>query len=291
MMRRLSEFLIVLVGLTLAAAADEPPAASPAAAKQYSDIAKEFNSQGYALRQAKTDEEREQAVARVEKLTQRLMELAEKNPKDPLAMDALVQAVIHEIWMENNTPHQVRGQDNPEVKAIEILLRDFVQSDRAGEACRRMSYGFSKECEKFLRAVSENNPHRTERGLASLRLAQFLNGRLQRLDLLKERPELAQRYEKLFGKDYIEALQQQDRAKTLREIEAAFESAAQQYGDVALPFGGTVGEKAKSELHEIRHLAVGRPAQEIEGDDQDGKRFKLSDYRGKVVLLYFWSEY
>ncbi|MBI2808576.1 MAG: redoxin domain-containing protein [Planctomycetes bacterium] len=31
-------------------------------------------------------------------------------------------------------------------------------------------------------------------------------------------------------------------------------------------------------------------AQEIEGQDQDGKHFKLSDYRGKVVLLYFWSE-
>jgi len=44
-------------------------------------------------------------------------------------------------------------------------------------------------------------------------------------------------------------------------------------------------------LFEIRHLVVGSAAQEIEGDDQDGKRFKLSDYRGKIVLLYFWSEY
>jgi hypothetical protein len=61
--------------------------------------------------------------------------------------------------------------------------------------------------------------------------------------------------------------------------------------DVKLTFGGTVGEKAKSELHEIRHLVVGRQAQQIQGDDQDGKHFKLSDYRGRVVLLYFWSEY
>jgi hypothetical protein len=115
---------------------------------------------------------------------------------------------------------------------------------------------------------------------------------LQRLELLDERPELARRYEGLFGKEYIERLQQQDRAQAVKQVEAAFEHAAtKEYRDVKVLYGGTVGEKADSELHEIRHLAVGRPAQEIEGDDQEGQHFKLSDYRGKVVLLYFWSEY
>jgi cytochrome oxidase Cu insertion factor (SCO1/SenC/PrrC family) len=70
-----------------------------------------------------------------------------------------------------------------------------------------------------------------------------------------------------------------------------FERAARDFGDVKVPYGDTVAEEARSELHEIRHLSVGKPAQEIEGQDQDGRRFKLSDYRGKVVLLYFWSEY
>ena len=55
--------------------------------------------------------------------------------------------------------------------------------------------------------------------------------------------------------------------------------------------GGTVVEKAKAELFEIRHLAVGKVAPDIEGEDHDGVRFKLSDYRGKVVLIDFWSEY
>ena len=58
-----------------------------------------------------------------------------------------------------------------------------------------------------------------------------------------------------------------------------------------LPFANTVGEMAESELHEIRRLSVGKESQDIEGEDQHGERFKLSDYRGKVVLLYFWSEY
>ena len=56
-----------------------------------------------------------------------------------------------------------------------------------------------------------------------------------------------------------------------------------------LPGGDTVAERAKAELFEIRNLSVGKEAPDIEGEDQDGKRFKLSDYRGKVVLLDFWS--
>jgi hypothetical protein len=36
-------------------------------------------------------------------------------------------------------------------------------------------------------------------------------------------------------------------------------------------------------------LGKNKTAPEIVGTDQDGKEFKLSDYRGKVVMLDFWS--
>jgi hypothetical protein len=36
-------------------------------------------------------------------------------------------------------------------------------------------------------------------------------------------------------------------------------------------------------------LDLGDLAPEIEGKDSDGQSFKLSDYRGKVVLLDFWA--
>jgi cytochrome oxidase Cu insertion factor (SCO1/SenC/PrrC family) len=58
---------------------------------------------------------------------------------------------------------------------------------------------------------------------------------------------------------------------------------------VVLPGDDTVAVRAKAELFEVRHLSVGKAAPDIEGEDQDGKRFKLSEYRGKVVLLDFWS--
>ncbi len=35
----------------------------------------------------------------------------------------------------------------------------------------------------------------------------------------------------------------------------------------------------------------GMTAKEIEGEDIDGQRFKLSEYRGKVVLLDFWGHW
>ena len=75
------------------------------------------------------------------------------------------------------------------------------------------------------------------------------------------------------------------------EIEALFEQARAAYGNEKVPFAGTVAAKAQAELFEFRHLFVGKEAPDIEGEDQDGKRFKLSDYRGKVVLIDFWSEY
>src|SRR5262245_23173189 len=104
-------------------------------------------------------------------------------------------------------------------------------------------------------------------------------------------------YERLIGWEYLASLWIRYRAEAIQEVETIFERAAKEFSDVKLPYGGTVGEKALGELYEIRHLAVGRQAPELEGVDQDGKPLALADYRakadsrGKVVLLYFWSEY
>jgi hypothetical protein len=291
-MKHIVEGILALVlGLSMAAAEEgQDKPATPAA--KYQVLAREFSDAANAYySKAKTDEERSEALARLEKLPPRFLELARQDPQDPVALDALIQVVNTELWLENNTPHPGFGKDSPEVRAIAILLRDHVGSDKIGAACGRIRYGFRRECETFLRTVLEKNPNREIKALACLQLGQFLNARLQRLDVIKERPGMARRYEGLFGRDYLEALGRQDRAEATREVEALFERAAGEFGDVKVPYGDTVGEKARSELHEIRHLSVGKPAQEIDGEDQDGRRFRLSDYRGKVVLLYFWSEY
>ncbi len=204
-------------------------------------------------------------------------------------MDALLQAV----WQVNTTPWLVElvGKDDATIKAFALLQRDHIGSDKLGPCCQRISFGFRQEYETFLRAVLQQNEHRDVRGHACLALAHFLSNRWQRLDLIKQQPELAKQFEDLFGTEYLQGLQRQDRSEATREAEVLFEQAAEKYGDVKISDGGTVAEKAKAELFEIRHLVVGKEAPDIEGEDQDGNRFKLSDYRGKVVLLDFWHEY
>lgn len=48
-------------------------------------------------------------------------------------------------------------------------------------------------------------------------------------------------------------------------------------------------KRAKGRLFEIEHLQVGCEAPEILGTTLAGMPFKLSDYRGKVVVLEFWT--
>jgi RNA polymerase sigma factor (sigma-70 family) len=62
--------------------------------------------------------------------------------------------------------------------------------------------------------------------------------------------------------------------------------------DEAPPRGnGLLGPQAKAALDELRLLAVGRVAPEIEGEDLDGKPLRMSEHRGKVVMLVFWASW
>jgi hypothetical protein len=259
-------------------------------ADQYKAIQKEFGEAAHANWTAKTDAERKQAAARIEPLPLKLLELAEKHPNEPWTLDALTDVITHEYWLDNYSSHPGWGKESRQARAIAIIQRDHLRSDKVGEACKRASFGFRKECETFLRTVLEKSPHEAVRGAACLRLAQFLNGRLQRLDAIKDQPEVTRRYEGIYGKDYLDSLRGLDRVKATAEIEALYEKATADFGTVKLPYGATVGATAKTELFVIRNLSVGKEAPEIDGPDQEGVRFKLSDYRGKVVLLYFWQQ-
>ena len=77
-----------------------------------------------------------------------------------------------------------------------------------------------------------------------------------------------------------------DAAPAWRAIAAADAERA-----IELGAGTTFAERAKGVKHELQNLQVGLPAPEIEGEDLDGVAFKLSEYRGKVVVLDFWGNW
>jgi hypothetical protein len=52
-----------------------------------------------------------------------------------------------------------------------------------------------------------------------------------------------------------------------------------------------LGPQAERLLFVFENLRVGKVAPDINGTDLDGVAFKLSDYRGKVVVLDFWGDW
>ena len=76
------------------------------------------------------------------------------------------------------------------------------------------------------------------------------------------------------------------------EARARLELLQEKYGK--LPYRQTTfGAMATAHLdpHDAAELAIGKVAPEIAGVDLDGRPMKLSDYRGKVVVLDFWGDW
>src|SRR5262245_4688534 len=106
--------LALLLG-ALAAAADEQGQSKPATpAQQYRALVKEQQGLPDDLASARTAEERKKVLARLQALPQRFLALAEKHPKDPVALDALVQVVA----AVNSTAFPACGKDSPGTKAL-----------------------------------------------------------------------------------------------------------------------------------------------------------------------------
>src|SRR5262245_58523645 len=115
---------IVVSVLSLAMALPRNGPAQPA--DEYKALLKEFSDAAQANWTATTDEGRRRAAARVEPLPLRLLELVEKHPTAPWALDALTHVITQEYWLDNYSAHPGWGKDSRQARAIAILLRDHV---------------------------------------------------------------------------------------------------------------------------------------------------------------------
>jgi hypothetical protein len=376
MARIMAGILGLLLAVPALRAEDKPKEKSATPAEQYQALVKEHGKAQQAFfeayQKASTDEAKQKLLKeQYPDFAPKFLALAEKYPKDPAALDALVWIATQGIYRPKGTGEQSLA------KALDLLVRDHLASEKLGQVCRRLAQtGSDKATNAFLSAVLEKSPRKDVQAEACFARAQRSLRTVELVEQLKKNPEAAKQYAQYFGQEYVDDLLKQDvgklkaasekfmrrftdkhlgdlpaqrlaslcssfayssdtgservlrallekdaraevqgpaclflakvlwkraesladpksaeAAKLLKESEELLERAAQKYADVKVQYYGTVGKKAKSELFSIRHLAVGKVAPDIAAEDQDGKKLKLSDYRGKVVLLDFWSQY
>ena len=207
----------------------------------------------------------------------KVMALVEANPKEPAAADAL-------YWVANTL-----RQGDVATQAVELLFKNHPESDKIAPACMMLAYNVSKSSEGLLREVMKTNTQRQVQANACYALANLLK-RAEQLAGMLDNEERAKQIENYYGKEMVAYLKAKDPKATKTELEQLFATIVEKYADVPGP-RGTLGASAEAELFEIRFLAVGCVAPDIEGEDIDATPFKLSDYRGKVVMIDFWGDW
>jgi len=283
--------LLLAWGPALSAADDKPDKKDLTPAEEYKALIAAYQKQQeecYALlREAKTDEERQriftEKMPKPDKVAVRLLELAEENSKDVgVVPDAL-------IWVVTNGGHGADAAKKKD-KALDLLL-NHAGNDKVVSVCQTLSYTPSLKNEQFIRAVVEKCNTNEGKGKATYSLGLYIKRTAEAATTIKEQPDLAKQYEDAYGKDIIKKLQDSDPAALTKEAEKLFELVAGEYPAVKMYGEETLGDLAKGELFEMRNLAIGKTAPEIEADDLDGNKFKLSEYRGKVVVIDFWGNW
>jgi len=96
--------------------------------------------------------------------------------------------------------------------------------------------------------------------------------------------------ERAAGPNQAEALLALARFQRASKAAGARDAALGSYRRVLERFPDTrFGALAQDVLFVLEHLSVGGIAPDFEDVDVEGRAFKLSDYRGKVVVLDFWG--
>jgi hypothetical protein len=195
-----------------------------------------------------------------------IIEIVSKHPKTNSSFEALEWIVT-----ENNR----NGSQPYGNSAIELLRDNYSTNPKVGRICGFLALYSgdwkSDSMVEFLQAVADKNPDRVAKAQALYGLGHIAYGEAENLANTKSGdPEAS------FKKA----------EKLLKRVTKEFANCPDlQRGR------GLLSDKAGPELYEILHLRIGKEAPEIKGRDLDGKSIKLTDYRGKVVVLDFWGNW
>ena len=231
----------------------------------------------------------------------RSLRFATDNRQDPAALDALLKLV--------ESGGGSRAGDRflfASVKrAVDILISDHLQDERVIRTCLTVAPFGVPGLDAYFRALLAKSRDREVLGPACMALVRCNDTRIvinrrPWFDHPEDHPDRLDATKYIIERldpNYISSVRTTDPVALRAESQALLKRVIDQFGDVPLtlkwakvkPDGRTLADSARPKLEAMRSLAVGRVAPEIEGQDIDGKPMKLSDYRGKVVVLCFWG--
>jgi len=182
-------------------------------------------------------------------LALQVAEKAKKNLDHPKAVPILMWVLSATLYSAN-LPDQAKLYDS----TVDLLMERFADRPELAPLTNYLPQGVNPAwAEKHLRTLMEKNSSGDVKLEAKLALA-MLKGKDE-----ASQPEAEKIYESL-----IEDLAKNPAKKQLLD-------------------------RAKNELDDIKIRGIGKAVPEIAGNDLDDKEFKLSDYKGKVVLIDFWG--
>lgn len=205
-------------------------------------------------------------------------QLADKHPNTPIAASA-------HGWMARSAPEQ-----KDKSASLKALVENHVDSDVLAEtAIRLTSFATpTKELEERLKQIVERSSNSTVKAAAIYALLRTYDSATDWSKRIAAGDPRALRL-KGGGRKYVEGF-----SVETSELESLYTSLAGDYREVDVKVMGrsvNIGDIADAGLFKLRSLSIGSIAPDIVGEDLDGVEFKLSDYRGKVVMLGFWGHW
>jgi hypothetical protein len=207
----------------------------------------------------------------------RLLTLARDFEKTEVAAEAL-------SWVATKTGNSASIEE-----AVTTLVRNHIESERLVNICSLLEEQFGEGTD-LLAKILEESPHRKVKGTACLSLGRNLAKGLALAEKLQSDPDSVAQNTSRYGAEMVGLALAADAEELLAGAEEYFSMVLVEFADIPAS-RGTLGRNAESELFVLLNLRIGVEAPDIEAEDIDGVTFKLSDYRGKVVVLDFWGNW
>ncbi len=202
----------------------------------------------------------------------KMFKLAEENPKDDVGFDAAMNAF------------QMGGGGSTSKKAMELILANHIDSPKL----KPMIPNLGSSGDAGLAALKTLSEKSKDKGVQGESLYYLGAATLENADYPRS------------GKP----LSAEEQTAQFKDAETILHRAAKEFGDVKIVRGRkmpnqteeefmakqpTIAKEVDGQMFFLNNLTIGKTMPDAASEDLDGKKVKISDYRGKVVVLDIWA--